>query len=201
MTTLKFSLAVAAVCMLGTLSFAQNSATTTEPDPAHNTNTPNAPAVTNATVAQLSDAEVAHIVKTADEGEIDAAKVAVKKTKNNDVKAFANMMIKEHKENEKETKSIAKKGKFKAKDNDISKDLKKDAKESIAQLKKLKGAEFDKAYMTGQVAMHERVLNDLQTKLIPAAKNADLKAQLEATKTHVESHLAKARDLEIAVSK
>jgi putative membrane protein len=201
MNSLKFRLATVAVCMISATSFAQQSATTTNPDPARNTNTPNAPAVTNATVAQITDAEVAHIVKTANDGEIDAAKVAVKKTKNNDVKAFANMMINEHKENQKQAKSIEKKAKIKTKDNDISKELKKTTKENIAEMKKLNGAEFDKAYMTNQVAMHERVLNDLETKLIPAAQNPELKSHLEATRTHVQSHLAKARDIEISVSK
>lgn len=206
---LKYQWIVASLCLASGMvvglaaatASAQQSATSTNSDESRNTNTPNAPPVANATVAQLTDENVVHIVATADQGEIDAGKLAASKAKNKEVKDFAKMMVTEHKQNEKDSKSLAKKSKLKAKDNDISKGLKKSSKEAIASLKKLKGADFDKAYITNQIAMHEQILNDLDTKLIPAAKNPELKSHLEMTKTHVQSHLAKARDLEIIISK
>lgn len=192
----KMALVIASLSAVAFMAQAQNK------DEHQNMSEPNAPAVTNATTAAaLTDAEIANIVKTANDGEIDAGKLAAKKAENKEVKEFANLMVSEHKTNQSQTKDIAKKGKIKDKKNDISKELKKNVKDQMASLKKLKGAEFDKAYITGQIAMHEKVLDTLENKLIPSAQNPEMKTHLEMTKTHVQGHLAKAKDLEISLSK
>lgn len=205
MKSLKCAAWITSLVFVTTLAQAQNhtsTAETTDTDTVNNTNTQNAASVANpVAAAPLTEAEVAHILSTANKGEIDASKMASKKAEHKDVKSFASMMVKEHQKNDKESKALLKKTKIKPKDNDVSKVLKRNTKDQMDSLKKLKGSEFDKAYMASQIAMHEQVLNTLETKLIPAAQNPALKSHLEATKTHVETHLAKAKDLEISISK
>jgi len=60
-------------------------------------------------------------------------------------------------------------------DNDTSKALVKQAKEKQAELGKLSGAEFDKAYAANEVAYHKTVNGALESTLIPSATNAELK--------------------------
>ena len=60
-------------------------------------------------------------------------------------------------------------------DNDTSKALVKQADGKQAELGKLDGAAFDKAYADNEVAYHKTVDNALETVLIPDASNAELK--------------------------
>jgi putative membrane protein len=63
-------------------------------------------------------------------------------------------------------------------DNDTSKALVKQAADETAKLSALSGAEFDKAYAANELAYHKAVNGALETVLIPATSNADLKALL-----------------------
>jgi len=49
----------------------------------------------------------------------------------------------------------------------------------LAELAKLNGADFDKAYVANEVANHKAVDSALETTLIPNATNAELKGLLQ----------------------
>ena len=142
-----------------------------------------------------SDAQTAKILKTANEGEIEAGKLALKHAQNADVKAFAKKMVDEHQENLKTEKGVAQKAAIKFDDSPKSKEVAKDAKDKIASLKDQKKEAFDKAYMTTQVEMHQGLLDELDTKLIPGTRDASLKSYLEKTRDHVKMHLEEAKKI------
>ncbi|UYL07868.1 DUF4142 domain-containing protein [Bdellovibrio sp. SKB1291214] len=144
----------------------------------------------------LDDTHITEIMKTANTGEIDAGKLAKKRATKDSVKTFAEKMVKEHTDNRDKVKEISKDQDIKMVDSDESKMLKDDAKKKIKDLKKVKGGEFDKAYMGTQVAMHQQLLDDLDQKLIPQAKNPKLKSYLEETRTHVQNHLNDAKTIQ-----
>lgn len=143
----------------------------------------------------ITDSSIAQIVKTADEAEIDAAKLAKRHATNDQVKNFAEQMIKDHKDDKNENKDVAKKNKISEEKSDESKSLKKMAEQKESDLKKLKGAEFDKAYIQSQIDMHKDLLQKLESDYIPKANNPELKAYLEKTKTAVQGHLSKAEEI------
>jgi putative membrane protein len=60
-------------------------------------------------------------------------------------------------------------------DNDTSKALSKQAGDKRAELAKLNGAAFDKAYIDNEVAYHKAVNSALLNTLIPSASNTELK--------------------------
>jgi putative membrane protein len=128
---------------------------------------------------KLTDPQIAHIAYTADQIDIDAAKQALKKTKNKEVRAFANDMVRDHTAVNKQALALLKKLKVKPEDNATSKALTKQASAERAKLAKLKGAAFDKAYVDNEVAYHKLVDKALETQLIPSASNAELKSLLE----------------------
>jgi putative membrane protein len=64
-------------------------------------------------------------------------------------------------------------------DNDTSKALSKQAADKLAELGKLSGAAFDKAYVANEVAYHKTVDGALETQLIPSATNPELKSLLQ----------------------
>ena len=125
--------------------------------------------------AKPNDAQIAHIAYTAGQIDIDAAQLALKKSKSKEVRAFAEDMLRDHKAVNEKALALVKKLKVTPQDNDTSKSLVKQAKDKQAELQKLDGAAFDKAYTANEVAFHKTVNGALESTLIPSAANAELK--------------------------
>ena len=92
-----------------------------------------------------NDAQIASIVVTANQVDIDAGQLAQATATNADVKKFAQLMITDHTGVNKSAVALVKKLNVTPEDNPTSESLKKGGEENVANLKKLKGAEFDKA--------------------------------------------------------
>ena len=148
-----------------------------------------------------TDPQIAHIVVTANQIDIDAGKVAKSKSKNKEVQQFAQQMITDHSAVNKQAGALAKKLGVKPEDNDTSKSLKKGASENMANLKKLKGAEFDKAYVDHEVAYHQAVLDAIDKTLIPSAQNAELKGLIEKVRPAIQAHLDHAKHIQADLGK
>jgi putative membrane protein len=129
--------------------------------------------------AKPTDPQIAHIAYTAGVIDIAAAKQALGKTKNKEVKAFAQDMVRDHEAVNKQALALVKKLKVTPQDNETSRSLSKSAGEERAKLARLKGAAFDKAYAENEVAYHKNVNSALETTLIPNANNPDLKNLLQ----------------------
>ncbi|HKH00434.1 MAG TPA: DUF4142 domain-containing protein [Bradyrhizobium sp.] len=129
--------------------------------------------------AKPTDPQIAHIAYTAGVIDIAAAKQALGKASNKEVKAFAQDMVRDHEAVNKQALDLVKKLKVTPQDNDTSRKLSKDAQGKRAELGKLKGAAFDKAYVANEVAYHKAVNSALETTLIPNANNTELKSLLQ----------------------
>jgi putative membrane protein len=125
--------------------------------------------------AKPNDAQIAHIAYTAGQLDIAAAEQATQKSKNKDVLAFAEDMERDHKAVNEKALALVKKLGVTPEDNNTSKALSKQAADKRAELAKLSGAAFDKAYIDNEVAYHKAVNAALQNTLIPAASNSELK--------------------------
>ena len=125
--------------------------------------------------AKPNDAQIAHIAYTAGQLDIEAAELAKKKSKNKDVLAFAADMERDHKAVNEKALALVKKLGVSPEDNDTSKALSKQAADKRAELAKLSGKDFDKAYIDNEVAYHKTVNSALQSTLIPDASNGELK--------------------------
>jgi putative membrane protein len=122
-----------------------------------------------------TDPQIAHIAYTAGQLDIEAAQQALQKSKNKEVRDFATNMESDHKAVNDKALALVKKLNVKPEDNDTSKALTKQAADKRAELAKLSGAAFDKAYIDNEVAYHKTVNGALESTLIPAATNAELK--------------------------
>ena len=160
-----------------------------------------APAVALAQGKGPSDPQIAHIVVTANQIDIDAGKIAKSKSKNKEVQAFAQQMITDHGAVNKQAGALAKKLGVKPEDNDTSKSLKKGAQENVANLKKLSGAQFDKAYVDHEVDYHQQVLDAIDKVLVPSAQNAELKGLIEKVRPAIQAHLDHAKHVQADLGK
>jgi len=126
-----------------------------------------------------TDPQIAHIAYTAGQLDIEAAKQALDKSKNKEVRDFAQDMVRDHTEVNKQALALVKKLNVTPEDNDTSRALTKQAAAKRQELSKLNGAAYDKAYVANEVAYHKTVNGALESTLIPSANNAELKGLLQ----------------------
>jgi putative membrane protein len=132
----------------------------------------------SASAQSLTDAQIAHIAYTAGVIDVKAAQLALKKSRNKAVRAFATEMKRDHTAVNKQALALVKKLKVTPQDNPTSQSLVKAADAKAKELSALKGAAFDKAYAENEVAYHKTVDGALEKTLIPGASNPQLKALL-----------------------
>jgi putative membrane protein len=150
---------------------------------------------------QLSDAQIAAIAVTANKVDIEAGQAARKKTKNAQVKKFANDMIRDHGSANKQAAALVKRLGVTPEENETSRAMTQAGKDSLDNLKSMKGKQFDRAYAEHEVAYHQQVLGALDDKLIPNAQNAELKSLLQSVREVVAQHLQHASSLVDSLSK
>jgi putative membrane protein len=150
---------------------------------------------------EINDAQIASIVVTANQVDVDAGKLAATKASDPEVKKFAQLMVTDHTGVNKSAVDLATKLKVTPEDNPTSKSIKSGGDENVATLKTLQGAAFDKAYVDHEVAYHQQVLEAVDKTLIPGAKNAELKALLVKVRPAFVAHLEHAKHVQASLAK
>jgi len=148
-----------------------------------------------------SDAQIAAIVVTANQVDIDAGAYAQAHASSAEVKDFARLMVTDHTGVNKAAVDLAGKLHLTPEDNPTAQSLKKGGDDNVANLRTLSGPAFDRAYVSHEVAYHEAVLSALDTTLIPGATNADLKALMVKVRPAFVAHLDHARMLQAKLGK
>jgi putative membrane protein len=153
-----------------------------------------------ASAQSLTDAQIASIVVTANQVDIDAGKLAEARAQDAKVKQFGQQMVSDHSNVNKQATALVTRLKVTPQDNPTSQSLKAGGETNVAHLEKLSGAAFDKAYVDHEVAYHQQVLDALDKTLIPNAKNEELKALLVKVRPAFVAHLAHAKMLQNSTS-
>jgi putative membrane protein len=148
----------------------------------------------------VNDAQIASIVVTANQLDIDAGKLAASRSTDGEVKTFARLMVTDHTGVNKSATDLAAKLKVTPQDNPTSQSLKADGDKNVAHLKTLKGTAFDKAYIDHEVAYHQQVIDALDRTLIPGATNEELKALLVKVRPAFVAHLEHAKRLQASAA-
>ena len=148
----------------------------------------------------VTDAQIASIVVTANQVDIDAGKLAASKATSPEVKAFGQQMVTDHSGVNKSATELVTKLNVKPEDNPTSQSIASGGEQNVANLKTLKGAAFDKAYIDQEVTIHKAVL-DLADKANGDTENAELKALIEKAKPTIQKHLDKAEELQEKLGK
>ncbi len=153
------------------------------------------------TAAGPSDAQIAHIVVTANQVDIDAGKLAETKGHRKAVRDFGKEMVTDHSAVNKQAHALVTRLKLTPEDNPTSQSLKNGGEENLKHLKGLKAAAFDEAYVAHEIAYHEQVIDAIDKLLIPNAKNPDLKALLVKVRPAFVGHLEHAKAIQSSLQK
>jgi putative membrane protein len=136
-----------------------------------------------------TDPQIVGIVVAANQIDIDYAKLALTKSKNKEIRGFAQQMVADHSALQKSVFDLGAKLKVTPEESDTSKSLKAQAEDTTKKLKTLKGKAFDKAYIDNEIAYHQAVIDAVNKVLIPNAQNAELKSALTGAVPLFEGHL------------
>lgn len=146
----------------------------------------------------VSDPQSSQILSTIvalDENEILLAVQATNKNPSSNVLDFAKMMIDDHGKNMTMALDLANKIHALPLNGNPDNIHDKGTKE-LSTLAALDADRYNSGYIDAMVSGHEAVLNMLDTKLLTAAKNSDLKAFLTDTRAAVAHHLDAAKKVQ-----
>ncbi len=151
--------------------------------------------------AKLSDADMQILAHQhhVNQMEIDMGKLAQQKG-TAAVKTYGQMLVKDHQQADKDAMALAKRhgSAMIPKETlatDAEKQEDKDTMTQAAHLKTLKGADFDKDFLTMMVAGHEKELAKIDVAM-GQATDSDLKDALSNIKPVLQRHADQARDLQ-----
>lgn len=148
-----------------------------------------------------NDAQIAAIVVTANQVDIDAGKLAASKAASPKVKEFGQLMVTDHAGVNKAATDLVTKLGVTPEPNATSESLQAGGDKNLAALRKVSGAEFDRAYVDHEVIYHQAVIDAMDKTLIPSASNSELKALLVKVRPAFVAHLDHAKQLQAALGK
>lgn len=155
----------------------------------------------NANAQKLTDPEIASVAVTANQIDIDYAKIAQTKSKNKEVIAFAQTMARDHQAVIDKAVALVTKLGVTPKTNATTKAFLEGETKTKAMLNSKSGRAFDKAYVDNEVAYHKAAINEVENVLIPNSTNGELKALLQSAVPLFKSHLAHAEMVQKNISK
>jgi putative membrane protein len=153
------------------------------------------------TAGEITDAQIASIVVTANQVDVDAGVFMTSATSNAEVKSFAQLMVADHNAVNLAATQLVTKLKVTPQDNAMSQSLKAGGDKNLAALKALAGATLDKAYVDNEVLYHQQVIDALDKILIPGAANEELKGLLVKVRPAFVAHLEHAKALQTAMAR
>jgi putative membrane protein len=121
--------------------------------------------------------------------EVELGKIGTAKAKNDDVKKFAEMMVKDHTKANEELKAAAK-----AANITVPEGLDEKHQKHVDHFKNYKGTDFDADYMKHMVTDHTEAVA-LFTRASKEAKNTELKDFATKTLPVIQGHLEQAKKL------
>jgi predicted outer membrane protein len=172
------------------------SSTTTKTDTTKNDTTRS-----DTKAAKLSESElqiVAH-VHHVNQMEIDAGKLAEKSGSSQAIKSYGQMLVKDHGQADRDLTAFMKKHNQKIPmekaTNESDKTEMKDDKDAMNRLKNMKGADFDREFLTMMVQGHDKELAKIDSEVGQINDN-DLSTMLKDMKPVLQRHADQARELQ-----
>jgi putative membrane protein len=154
----------------------------------------------------LDDAAIFAMLEKANTAEIELGDLAARMGQSAEVKDLGKTFAAAHTQARQKARDLAKKVNITpALPSEPMKDMKDSTMKhpdketydaAMNRLKGLKGTEFDVAFIAKEIAHHQRMIDAVDNKFLPAAKNAELKQLLTELKPSLQSHLDQARALE-----
>ncbi len=143
----------------------------------------------------LTDAQILEVAHVVNRGDIEQSELAASKGRDDEVKAFARAMARDRAASDSEATALARAVGLSAAKSGTSMSLADQTRDVASALSEQEGVELDRSYLDSQIKEHRAVLDMLQQKLLPDAKNAGLKTYLAEVQARVARDLQQAQTL------
>ncbi|ALA59226.1 DUF4142 domain-containing protein [Nitrospira moscoviensis] len=143
----------------------------------------------------MSNENVMAVFNTIDRSEIEAAQLAKQKSSSPAVRDFAERMIAEHTTMLERRRELAGRLNISPQPPQLASALKETHQETMEELRKQSGRDFDRAYLEYQVKMHDQA-EKLAQETGESAENSRIRQHLMEARANIESHLAQAKSVQ-----
>jgi putative membrane protein len=148
-----------------------------------------------ASTQALDDATIVAIFDAANTADIETGKLAAARGHSSEVRAFGAMLAHDHEQVRQMGRDLARKLGVTPTPPADDAGLRAH-KAAMTKLRAASDAEFDHAFLQHEEAFHASVINAVTTTLLPAIKNAELKALVTKVAPAFEAHRRAAEDLD-----
>jgi putative membrane protein len=158
------------------------------------------PAAAQQPTRALDDPTIVAIFDAANTADIETGNLAAKRGHAKEVREFGAMLARDHAQVRQLGRDLATKlgvTPTPPKDDASAQSHEK----AMKQLATLKGAEFDHAFLQHEVAFHKAVIDAVTTTLLPAIKNAEVKALVVKVAPAFQAHMLAAQQLDETLAK
>jgi putative membrane protein len=178
----------------GSQSSDQSAATSKKSSKSHKSSSMSSDNSSSGSSGQLSAADKTFVTKAAEGGmaEVELGQLATQNAQSDEVKQFGQRMVDDHTKANDQLKQVAEQ-----KGVPLPTDLSAKDKAEKDRLSKLKGEQFDRAYMQHMVMDHKKDVAEFK-KESTAAKDSDVKNFAAQTLPTLEDHLKQAQQVEKA---
>jgi putative membrane protein len=128
-----------------------------------------------------SDANVAAVGHASNMDEIETSRLALQRSQNAQVRQYAQQMIDEHMRVDQQMMEMLRAKGMTMQPNEVAQAAMQATRQTLANLSRRSGMDFDRAYMEHQVMSHRWTLTSLDRTLIPATRDAQMKGFLATT--------------------
>jgi putative membrane protein len=151
-----------------------------------------------ADVSNLSDAQVAGVLQTINQGATQEAQLAQSKASMPEVKRFARDMMTTHRSVQTKENALFSRLQVTPTDSAASNQLRSDTQNQLTTLQSMKGKDFDQSFMDAQVRHHNDAL-DLIDRMSPNVKSSELKSELQSMRSKVDARLREAERIQQSI--
>jgi putative membrane protein len=153
------------------------------------------PAMMHTPTDKLDDPTIVAIFDAANTSDMETGALAEQRGASKEVRDFGAMLVRDHRMVRQQGRDLAAKlgvtptppkGDRSAKDHAAA----------MARLRSLEGAEFDRAFLRHEAAFHQAVIEAVESTLLPAIENPELKALVEKVAPAFQAHMRMAQQLE-----
>jgi putative membrane protein len=174
----------------------KDGATQAEPGASQGNEAPAVPLTGTVPMTKLTDGQIAQILVAVDSGEIEQANLALSKSTNDGVRAYATHMVEQHTASKSKSANLASQSGLQLAESPKATELQAKGSKMLEQLNAADASNFDVTYVQSQVDQHSEVLALIDEQLQPAVNTPALRDHLASARTMVKEHLDAAKQLQ-----
>lgn len=142
-----------------------------------------------------NDASISGVFQTFNTAEVRTSELASTKATSPEVRAFAQMLVRDHNESNQRLSGILTSRNIQPLSSATSAEIQQSENNTYTTLQSRTGADFDRTYLDAEISHHRWVINQLDSNLIPNAQDSQLESYLKSVRGTEAAHLKEAERL------